>query len=63
MNIALGKREEKIKRVHLQFTRIVVVCMTAGWAAKEVVPGYGAMGAVSGLFQHLLQHLASADQG
>ena len=35
-----------------QFTPFVVVCMTACCAAREVIPGNGAMGAVSGLFQH-----------
>ena len=42
-----------------QFTPFVVVCMTACCAAREVIPGNGAMGDVSGL----LQHLAIADRG
>ena len=33
--------------------RFVVVCMTACCAAREVIPGNGAMGAVAALFQHL----------
>ena len=34
-------------------TRFVAVCLTACGAAREVIPGNGAMGAVSGLLQHL----------
>ena len=63
MNIALEEREEKMTRVQwrthagvmqaLAICPFVEVCMTACFAAREVIPGNGATGAVSALFQHL----------
>ena len=42
------------KRKPSQFTRFIMVCITACRAAREGKPKDGAMGAVSALFQHLV---------